>query len=337
MRKKKKNTKAQVSMELVLIFSFVLVIFIAFMGLITQQFTEASEKKEYKEMAILAENIKNEVMIASQVYNNYLRKFEIPYTINQRPYTILLEKDVLSINTSDKEYILILPFEVKGSFSDEVGSFSRSMDPDTLVHCITKSISDGVRISKNQVSIELNITDTNENGIPDVKIGEHFLAYVRINCVEGIKGFGVTLRYNNTHMKLMEEVILYQKEEGDTRKFSEYINENPFLEEIPSVPTYRFINDKLWRRDMPRKANRIQAGFLNPGKLDSGSGNLFRLKFEAIDSGNVTIEFDPTAIICDKTGTCSPLLDIKILGIDVTEKGALPPTKIPAWFEILES
>lgn len=313
------SSKAQVSMEIVLIFSFVILIFITFMNLINNQFSEVNEEKDFKEMQNLAELIRNEVVIASQVHNNYIRKFKIPSTINQNPYNIILEKDLLVINISnEKQHLLILPINVKGSFTDEIKIGE-------LDHCITKTISDGIRISKNQASIELNITqDTDNDGIVEIGVGEDFFAYLRINCVENIKGLGVTLRYDPEYLTFLENVTLYQKE--DTGEFSSYLSENPFIEQEPKR---KYHNANPWYGGDVESEGTIKLGYLNSGRLDTGSGNIFRMKFMAKATTDETlIEFDPDAIYATK------LRDLEILGVSVTKQGALPKTKINTKVEI---
>ncbi|MBT4648259.1 class III signal peptide-containing protein, partial [archaeon] len=156
--KKINYNKAQVSAEFILIFTVVLSSFLLFLNIINSRLGEVQEQKEYILMQTLASNIKEEIILATQVHNNYIRRFSIPLNINTKDYNMYIEKNELKIDLYDagnyegepsKTVYAVLPIDVKGGFVEE-------KDENTLDHCVTKNQFDGIRISRNQVSLDID-------------------------------------------------------------------------------------------------------------------------------------------------------------------------------------
>lgn len=276
-----------------MIVSLVFLFFTGFLALTHSQYADLNEKKSYAAMTDLANSIRNEVMMATKVHNNYIRNFEIPYKINGKDYHILLEKDVITITNEDNASVtIVLPTDVKGKFIErtELGQ---------LKHCITKNELDGIRISRNLASIELEqdalLKDSNNDGILDIPAGNEFYAYVRMNCLDNIQTVGFTLQLNNLYFDPATgyELIYQYNELGELQ---DQFN-NPFFYETPDE---KFILEK-WDYTTRRLS------FIIPqkkGQASSGSGNIIKLRLKAISSGKAAIDFVPdTIILVDITAT----------------------------------
>jgi len=297
-------------MELVLIFAFILTVFIALMGALSTQFSQLSKEKDQAALDTLANVIRNEVFLATQVSNNYIRKFELPSRLNGREYSLSIDDgDLLVIQNEDSLLsTTLLPVLVKGGFIGEI-------EPGQLEHCITKSQFDGIRISKNQASVEPNLTDSGDDGIPDIAAGETFWVYVRVNCLEDVKAIQFVLQFDQEKLAFLDEQVLYQK---DARGQFVFTAENPFFpREFDGITGRAGRSVQFWDPD----AGTVGLVFIAQ-EAGSGSGNLARLQFRAEGEGRAAIAFHPQHE--DKNLV---LLDIKT-GKE-TKKG-LPPSKIGA-------
>lgn len=255
--------------------TFVILVFVGFLSLMNFQFSEAEEKKDYTLMNDLADSIKNEAFMATKVQYNYIRKFEIPYTLNGKDYLIDLNKDSLTItNEENRSVTVVLSVEVKGGFIDK----NRLGE---LEHCITKSELDGIRISRNQASIEPNITsdlrDIDNDGILEIESGKEFDVYVRLNCLEDIHMVKFSLELENLDYKRYE--LLYQYDDYGVLQTQ---FENPFFWKKP--------NDSLiivnWNNPiLDFSIPQVQ------GRTSSGSGNIIKLRLKSTYPGIAKVKF----------------------------------------------
>ncbi|MBI4149645.1 hypothetical protein HY491_04305 [Candidatus Woesearchaeota archaeon] len=304
------SPKSQVSMELVLIFAFILTVFIVLMGALSTQFSELNQEKDQAALDTLAQVIRNEVFLATQVSNNYIRKFELPSRVNGRQYTLAIEDgDLLTIQNEDSLLsTILLPVIVKGGFIGEI-------EQGQTEHCITKSQFDGIRISKNQASIEPNLTDSDADGMLDIAAGEKFWVYVRVNCLENVKAVQYILQFDADTLTFLSDQTLYQKDSLGQFVFT---TENPFfISEFDGITGRAGTSPQFW------DPGQGVLGFIFIAKeSSSGSGNLARLQFLAKEAGQAKIAFHPQYE--DKNLV---LLD-KRTGKE-TKKG-LPPSKIGA-------
>ncbi|MEM4397496.1 MAG: hypothetical protein QW757_02625, partial [Candidatus Woesearchaeota archaeon] len=127
-----KNKKLQISFEFIIIFGIVFIVLTGFILIIKTKISEINDEKEYQEVISLINNIKTEILIASSVNNNYYRKFELPNKINGYEYNLILNNELLDLNLFEKfqsktkerkikkTYNTILPFYVKGGFSEKI-------------------------------------------------------------------------------------------------------------------------------------------------------------------------------------------------------------------------
>ena len=299
--------KSQISLEFVMLISLVFLVFIGFMALMQNQFSQLNEEEDYSSMYNIANLIKNEVLIASKVHDNYIRKFEMPLALNGKDYTVDLQKDVLTIKITgeDSSVTVILPVQVKGGFieKNEAGQ---------MEHCITKNQHDGVRIARNQASIELeenaNLKDIDNDGILEINSENEFSAYVRMNCIDNIQQVAFSLQLTNVNYLGYE--LIYQYNEFGVLQ-TQFVN--PFFYREPDRDSiFREPSGSYLTFTIPQKS----------GQASSGSGNVIKLRLKA-SSGLAKIEFVPDTIsLMDNTAT-------------YLTKEALPSSNIPAEIEII--
>jgi hypothetical protein len=271
--------RAQISFEFILIFTLVFASLIGFIYIINIRLTEISEQHEISLMRHLANNIKSEVILANSVNNNYIRKFHIPATIDGNDYDIDLDKDEISINLIEnnrtiRSYFTVLPLPIKGAFIDDV-------DFENTEHCITKNNYDGIRISRNQASLDTNETHLNS--------GDRFEVLVSLNCVEDIRSARFTFTYDPAIFTLEEiEPITRDNNRELNPLFSDFVTEVdysdknlgkdydflPYFDPAVARETYAFIGDDC----------------------ATGSGNVAKLQFRVnlnAPTIRTEIKFDP--------------------------------------------
>lgn len=185
--------KAQVSMEFIMISSFVLVFFIGFLYIANNRMSEIGEKEDIFEMQKLADAIKNEIILAAQVHKSYVRRFEIPLKLNGKNYTMQFlpeddpDKEVLSIEILDSglSETFNLPFKVSGGFV--------TVQQDALDYCVAKGRSrEEISVSKNQLEL---FEGSGFNADGTVTNGNQFSLYVKGNCIENLQTAGFKIIY----------------------------------------------------------------------------------------------------------------------------------------------
>jgi hypothetical protein len=267
--------KTQISIEFVLIFALVFIALTGFLYIINQRISQISESHELLIMKDLANNIKNEVILASTVNNNYIRRFDIPSFINGKKYSMMIKNNELTINLFEEDmktrtYFTVFPVSVKGGFIDDITI-------NTTQHCITKNNYEGIRIARNQVSLV--------PGTETVKKNSNFNITVNLNCVQNMKSAQFTIRFNASQVQIIPSgitplTILNKK--GQNALFNDFLLElsytDPEYMDIPGgIFTYGFIATEC----------------------ETGSGEIVRIPFRVTDAMNpgeqITIDFD-TAI-----------------------------------------
>ena len=205
-----RHRNSQISMEFMLIFTLVLLLSMVFLSLLSARLSDAENKKDFALMQNLAHTIQNEILLASQVHDNYIRKFEIPYDINGKNYSMKLEKDELIINITGENgstVYNVLPQEIKGGFleNNKLGF---------LDYCITKNRNE-IRISRNQASLEYAAYDQGDFGFDtadynyinalsgplSVNRDGKFRIYLRVNCVINLQSIVFDLYYDGNKLQ----------------------------------------------------------------------------------------------------------------------------------------
>lgn len=284
------KSKSQVSVEFILIFAIVLSVSVFFLGILNKNLSEINDKKDFALMQKFANNIRNEIVMASQVRDNYVRKFEVPYTINSKNYTIKLQKDELIVNIThenNKRIQIFLPQEVKGGFleNNELGF---------LDYCISKNNNE-LRISRNQASLEYSAYDNQNDGfnIPadydyaDSIIGllsinknENFRIYLRVNCVLNLQSIDFNLVFDNDRLRYIS--ALKQTDHGiiagNPNELSQWLGDAYYYDESCGLGCKHIT-------------------IIKNGKGPLGSGVAAEFEFQAIDIGTANIEIGNLKLI----------------------------------------
>jgi len=221
-------------------------------------------------MKNLANNIKNEIILAGSVSDNYLRNFDIPFSLNGKKYQMEIDDDELVIKLYENEreignFLFILPTKIKGTFIEDINE-------NTTKHCITKNNYDGIRISSNQASLDVNFSE--------IETDKEFDLFVSLNCVENVKSFQFTIKYDPLKLTLLRNETLIRKDN---------INLNPLFEDIAGkvIPFIFPHTDE--------SIGRSSFGYIGSSCV-TGSGNVAKLVFKVNEdvSGETEIKFDDT-------------------------------------------
>src|SRR3989338_2077997 len=182
----------QVSMEFMLVFGLVLLASGIFLKVLNSKVSDFQDQEDFVLMQNLASVLRNEVLLATQVNNNYIRQFVIPPNLNGKNYSLALEKDILSINITGekgKSVAVIFPAEIKGGFLEK-------NHPGFLNYCITKNSND-IRISRNLVSLELASVNGDYVVLSSsIKKKDTFTLYLRSDCVFNLQSVSFDLVYS---------------------------------------------------------------------------------------------------------------------------------------------
>ena len=273
------NKKTQISVEFIIIFTLVFFALIGFIYIINIRLSDISEKQELMLMRNLANNIKSEVIIASSVNNNYLRRFDIPTKIKGKEYNMSIDNDELIIELIEndhvvREYFTVFPVHVKGTFVEDINY-------ETTDHCITKNDFDGIRIARNQVSLDTNHTKIDQE--------ESFYVMISLNCVEDIRSVRFVIKYDPDKLELIRNSV-----EAITRY--NYRDLNPLFDDVLSETPYAGkVSGVIGKKFIDAAEGRFTYGYI-ARECGSGSGNIARLSFQVLsdaDPGKTSIEFDP--------------------------------------------
>ena len=140
-------TKAQSSLEFVLIISFVLLSFSSFLVFYNLKLVDVQKQKNYDVLEDRAEVIKSEVQMASIVEDGYIRNFYLPPDLGDLNYTItyrngsslgdinfsIFEVGYTNDELSIGEYVFFLYPNVTGTFKK--GEYNK-ISKDNGVVCI---------------------------------------------------------------------------------------------------------------------------------------------------------------------------------------------------------
>lgn len=284
------KSKSQVSIEFTLMFAIVLLVSMLFLRTLYNNLSKLEDKKDLALMQALANNIKNEIVIASQVHDNYIRKFELPYTVNDKNYSIKLEQDELILEMAqekDKKVHMFLPESVKGGFleNNELGF---------LDYCITKNNNE-LRISRNQVSLEYSAYDFGNDGfdVPkdydfidsltgtlSVNKDNLFRVYLRVNCIFNLQSIDFKLLFDDNLLSYLNALkpIDHAAIMGNPNILSEWLGESFYYDDSCGSGCKHIT-------------------IIKNGKGPLGSGVLAEFEFKASKKGNADITIDNLKLI----------------------------------------
>jgi uncharacterized protein (UPF0333 family) len=103
------NLKAQGSMEFLVAISLIILFFILFIYVIGENTFSINKQKREIIMSDILNKAKEELVLAQQMHDGYLRKFIIPEKISNNEYTINIISNQLIINTSSGDYWVTIP------------------------------------------------------------------------------------------------------------------------------------------------------------------------------------------------------------------------------------
>lgn len=258
---------AQVSFEFVLIFSLVFFSIMGFLYIANTKLDEINDQKEQLILETVADDIINEVVIASSVEDNYVRKFDVPGRLLGKYYEMSIEDNLLMIDVFDrsgniyKNYFKHIPIAVKGTFIEKINETNKE-------HCVSKSDFDGVRISKTQASLDL------APGTGEITAGgEQFEVYLSLHCVENIRSLKFFIEYNETYLDFVDFEVIKQSNYDDR-----YLN--PLFDDAVS---YEYGSDDAY----------ITRSLLADSCI-FGSGNIAKVTFQTLEQeGDTSIKFHP--------------------------------------------
>lgn len=113
--KRNKKTNAQFAIEFIVLMSFMFLIFLGVIAVITSKVIEAKENERQGIAEDIATLVKNEIGLAKSVSDGYTRKFALPNSIKGVSYTIkIIGNREIVVNYLDKEYVTFLPEKICG-------------------------------------------------------------------------------------------------------------------------------------------------------------------------------------------------------------------------------
>lgn len=114
--------KAQVSMEFVLLMSFMILAFTVVFVVVQQKASEIQNNITGNQAEEISNIMKNEVEMAHLATNGYKREFWIPDYINGEPYTLKInDYSEMVINYKDQTYVLFLVTNITGGIAGQKG------------------------------------------------------------------------------------------------------------------------------------------------------------------------------------------------------------------------
>ena len=111
-----KHIKAQIAIEFILLVSVAFVILIIFLTSVRSQATDLNKRKDFVLVKDLAYKVQYEINIATQVKSGYNRTFFIPEKLDNKEYTINIEKNEITIRLEKLEFVLDIP-EINGNIN----------------------------------------------------------------------------------------------------------------------------------------------------------------------------------------------------------------------------
>lgn len=115
MRTGLRKRNAQVSTELLVFLSFMLVIFLLFLVSMASKYKTLAADKERLLLKDQAHQIRKEIFMASTVEDGYFRSFTIPGTLEGMNYSLRVINNVLVLESKLEEFSLKIP-PMNGTF-----------------------------------------------------------------------------------------------------------------------------------------------------------------------------------------------------------------------------
>lgn len=101
--------RAQVSFEFLLLSLFVFMTAVGFIMAVSSQMTELSREKDGLFIRDTVNRVREEIHIASEMEDGYIRRFEIPSAINSKNYSIIIAQTQLKGTVGNIVYVTVVP------------------------------------------------------------------------------------------------------------------------------------------------------------------------------------------------------------------------------------
>jgi hypothetical protein len=110
-----KQSKAQFAIEFIVLMSFMFLIFVGFVAIVTTKITDAEDADRQEIVEEIATLLNNEIQVAKSTTDGYTRTFKLPGKIDGNVYSAeILSNRELVVNYVDKEHVSFLPDKVCG-------------------------------------------------------------------------------------------------------------------------------------------------------------------------------------------------------------------------------
>jgi len=107
--KSKLEKKSQSSVEFIILVGFVLLFFTLFFIAIQSNISSTSESRKVTMVKEIALSVQDEINLAYESSDGYLRKFKVPEKIANQDYTLMIVEESVYIKTLDNKIAMSLP------------------------------------------------------------------------------------------------------------------------------------------------------------------------------------------------------------------------------------
>ena len=101
--------KTQSSIEFIILVAFLLFFFVAFLRIVQDNLSDKMKEQRDAEAKDIAMTVQDEINLAFNSGNGYLRQFKIPGSIEGESYEIKIISDRVYVRTSDNRSSISLP------------------------------------------------------------------------------------------------------------------------------------------------------------------------------------------------------------------------------------
>jgi len=110
---KKRVRKGQTAVEFIIIFGAALFFFLLFLLVINEQTADKKREHEVQMLEEVAKAVKDEISLATQSSNGYLRQFSIPSTLDGKNYQLKIIDDMINVKTN-RDSLSLPVYHVEG-------------------------------------------------------------------------------------------------------------------------------------------------------------------------------------------------------------------------------
>ena len=121
------NPKSQSSVEFIILASFMLFVILVFFAIASSKILDTKDEANRQIARDIADFAYREIEVAKTVNDGYIRRFDMPETVNGIAYTIMIIDDAeLVVNYLDYEYVKFLPSNVTGVINKGLNTLSKN-------------------------------------------------------------------------------------------------------------------------------------------------------------------------------------------------------------------